>query len=247
MDDSGFQETWEDYLKFSKKAPAEIVNAKLYFIALQAVNKTKQAQSGDIRSSLAQPMRKIPKLTIGEFLALRRLRKEGPFRDKFTKNGKRLRKGGSKAEQLAKAVQKIVNARVNAINFLRVGWYPALRTLNFWNRKDPSDQRIQRRFGPEGRLPVKLQQLTKFAHGVDKGRVIPARLEQPIVKGTIFNDVGSIGLKTAADDTRVHSLIQEGLNKGIREEIASMKVYIDKKMQAQFEKMKSSANSGILP
>lgn len=222
VDTSGFDSVFDDYLKWSKKQPAEIVNAKLYFIALNAMQTTKKADAGQIKAQLNAPSQKYPNKTLGEVLTLMDLRKRG----KMPKRGKTL------AKNMAAYVEKFENKRVSRINFLRSGWLPAIKKLDFWNRK--GDITFTRKFAPKRNLEVK-------QYGKDKGNVMPARLEGETVKGTISNDVGRGKQATRT----VHDILQHGLDRAVLREINSMRIYIEKKFQAQHDKMRRKREAGI--
>ena len=221
-----FYDVYDEYLKWNRRQLAQIVNAKLYFIALNAMKTTKAATAEGIRNELRRPADKYPTKTIGEILTLMDLKKRG----KMPKRTQTL------AKNMAKYVQRFENKRASHINFLRSGWLPAIKKLDYWNRKgDSEDFSFVRRFAPK----VNMQGIKQF--GQDKGRIIPARLDQSRVKGTIFNDVGT-GIQ---DSSTAKTIKQEGLDKAVLQELRSMRVYIEKKQLEHHQKMESRSGGGI--
>ena len=221
-----FDAVFKEYLEWNKRQTAEIVNAKLYFIALRAMKTTKAASASAIRGSLSKKADKYPHMTVGEILTIMDLRS----RHKLPKRTKTL------AKNMAKYVQRFENKRVSHINFLRSGWIPVVKKLDYWNRKsDREGVSFSRRFAPKENM-VGIKQF-----GKEKGRIIPARLNQPWVKGTIFNDVGEGKQVTST----IKAIKQEGLDKAVIQEINSMKIYIERKIQEHHNRMASRGNAGI--
>jgi hypothetical protein len=89
--------------------------------------------------------------------------------------------------------------------------------LDFWNKR--GDIQFIKRFAPKKPDGVK-------EYGKTKGNIIPARLDMTRVKGTIFNLIG----QGKQDTKRVHKLLQDGLDAGVRKEIASMMIYVERKI-----------------
>ena len=224
VDTSAFDKTFAEYMQFNKRQPAEIVNAKLYFIALNALSTTKNVDGGKIRAEMNQPSKNNPKVTLGELLTIINLKK----RNKMPK------KSSTYNKNIANNIEKFIKNRISHINFLRSGWLPAIKKLDFWNRK--GDINFSKRFAPK--KPAGIKQI-----GKDKGDVFPAKLEQAIARGTIINSVGISG--KAATPT-VQPILQAGLDAAIQKEVASMKIYIEKKYQQQHDKMKRKAESGVI-
>lgn len=205
-----FDRVFADYLLYTKKQPAEIVNSKLYFIALQAMNLTKKAEAGDIRSALSVPSKVNPAMNLGMVLT---------FAD-AKRRGKPI-----KANTMAARVEKFIKRRTQHIQFLRSGWIPALKLLDFWNKR--GDIRFTRRFAPRQPQGVK-------AYGMVKGSARNARLNESRVRGWIENQIGQ---GKQASKT-VKTILRDGLQKGIYKEIASMRQYIERKYNQKHDDMK---------
>lgn len=206
-----FDRTMKEYIQWSRRQPAEIVNAKLYFIALQAMNQTKAATKQTVRSSLQESSRKYPKKTIGEILTYIQLRKKNKF--------------PRKSAGMAAQVEKFIKRRESHVQFLRSGWIPAMRKLNFWNKKGDITF-------VKSRAPKMPQGIKQF--GIEKGSVLPARQNDVRAKGTIFNFIG----KGPQASPTVQGILEDGLQKGVAAEIASMKSYIKDKVEKKHNEMK---------
>lgn len=213
IDTRQFDKTFGEYLAWNKRQPAEIVNAKLYFVALQAMNLTKIAEKQKILAELNAPSHVKPSKTLGEILLLRDLKRKG-----------RMPKKGS---TLAGKLEKYLKAKVSRIQFLRSGWLPSLKKLDFWNRR--GDIKFVKRFESRIKKPQGVKQ-----YGKDKGGVIPARINEAKVRGTISNNIG-VGKQ---DSPTVRPILTEGLSQAVSKEISSMRTYIERKFNEQHTGMK---------
>ena len=217
-----FDGTLVEYMKWSRKQPAEIINAKLFFIALQATQTTQKANPNDIRSELNQPARKFPDKTIGEIIVMGDL----------TRRGKMYKKAKTLAKHLATKVEKLIKRRINAIGFLATGWFPAVRKLQEAVKR--GDINFSRRYAPKKAQGVKF-------FGNDKGDVTPARPNDTNARGTIYNYIGQIiGKGKKGISSHLKQILQEGLDKAVQAEVSSMISYIRNKMNAQHDKMRRS-------
>jgi hypothetical protein len=210
-----FQATLLDYQNWNKRSMSEIVNQKLYFIALRAMQDTKTTTKQQITEELNQPSDKYPDKTLGEILTLKDLQKRG----KMPKRGKTL------AKNMANYVQRFINKRASHTQFLRSGWIPAVKKLDYWNKKgDTNSITFSKRFAPK--KPAGIKQF-----GKDKGDVKPAPLNSygATCRGTIFNFIGQGKQK----GNRTQEILQSGLDKAVAEEIHSMKMYMERKWQEE--------------
>jgi len=217
-----FLKTFDSYLDWNKRAVSDIVNQKLYFVALQAMNFTKKADAAQIKSELMAPSKKYPEKSLGELLVLMQMRRKG----KMPKRTKTLNKN------MSKYVQRLINARVNHIQFLRSGWLPAVKKLDYWNRKtDTNSISFSRRFAPK-----KPQGIKQF--GRDKGDVKPAILGAwgPNCRGTIMNYAASEGKQV--DDTAA-PILRAGLKLAVDAEMRSMRNYIERKVREEVQRRAS--------
>ena len=121
------------------------------------------------------------------------------------------------------------------MRFLRSGWLPAIKKLDYWNRKGDSNSiNFSKRFAPKKPQGIK-------QYGKDKGDVKPALLNTwgSNCRGSIFNFVGQGKQKSRT----VNTILQTGLNAAVKDEIRSMRVYSQRKFNEQHRRM---ASKGIL-
>jgi len=220
-----FNRQFQEYMLWNRRAASETVNQKLYFISLRAMQLTKTGSKAQITDELNQPSLKYPNKTLGEILVLKDLRNRG----KLPKRSKTL------ASNMSNYVQRFINKRASHTQFLRSGWLPAVRKLDYWNRKADTDSiTFSKRFAPK--KPAGIKQF-----GVDKGDVKPARPNTvgPTCRGTIYNYVG----KGKQHGSKTESILQTGLNLAVAAETRSMQQYVERKM---LEKHRKMAANGII-
>ena len=221
--------TFEDYIQWNKRSLAEVINQKLYFVALRAMQETKMASSGDIKHELNSPSKKYPNMSLGELLVIRDLKAKG----------KMPKRGSTFAKNLPNYVQRLINKRVNHIQFLRSGWLPAVRKLDMWNRKGDSNSiTFSRRFAPK-----KPQGVKQF--GKDKGNVRPAILGSytpGTCRGTIYNFVGT----GKQHSKTVTDILQRGLDKAVVAEMRSMRQYMERKWLEEHRRRASKGEFSIV-
>ncbi len=206
-----FNKTFNEYLKWQKKQPAEIINAKLYFIALQAMRNTKAATKDEVKNNLEEPSRKYPKVPLVAVLINSELKKKG--------------QKGLSGPKMANAITRYIRRKQTHIQFLRSGWLPAVKLLDFWNKR--GDITFVRRKSPK--KPEGIKQ-----YGKDKGSAIYAKMDRERTYGIISNAVGQGNQATET----VHPLILAGLIRGIQEETRSMRKYIEDKYKLAFDRFK---------
>jgi len=205
-----FNKVMTDYAIWNKRQPAEIVNAKLYFIALQAMRNTKKAEKPEIERLLRAPSKKKPNRSLAEILTFKKLKMSG--------------KEYKSASAFAIEVEKFIKKAQAYTQFLRSGWLPTVRKLGEMHKK--GDINFVKRYAPK--RPEGIKQVGKA-----KGDVIPAMINQPKVKGTIINSVGDGNQQSKT----VHPILVDGLTKGLKIEMASMLQYIERKMNEQIKKL----------
>jgi hypothetical protein len=221
-----FQEEFNKYVQWNKRAIPDIVNQKLYFIALRAMELTKTADPDKIKNELNAPSKSDSRVTLGELLTILDLKKRG----KLPKRSKTFRKN------FPTYLQRFINKRTSRTQFLRSGWLPAVKKLDYWNRKgDTNSISFSRRFAPKKPQGIK-------QYGKDKGDVKPALLNTwgNNCRGTIFNFTGTEGKQRSKT---AHTILQAGLDRAVKEEIRSMRIYSQRKYLEQHRRM---ASKGIL-
>jgi len=208
-----FDKTFAEYIKWNNRQPAEIVNGKLYFVALNAMRTTKMADRTTIRQKLLAPSRDYPDIPLASVIVNSQLAKK--------------QKKGLYGKKMAEAMEKLIKKQQSRIQFLRSGWIPALKILDFWNKRNIDNLRFTRRFAPK--RPEGIKQ-----YGREKGTAVFAKQDRTRVWGSITNLVGQ---GKQASPT-VQKILAEGLNKAVMAETRSMRIYIDRKFREQFDKMR---------
>jgi hypothetical protein len=210
--------SFQDYLKWNTRSPAEIVNQKLYFIARRATTETKTATKHEIASELNAQSKNYPGKTVGEILVLKDLQARG----------KMPKRGSTLAKNMVNYVQRLINKRASHIQFLRSGWLPAIKKLDYWNRKaDTNSVTFSKRFAPKQAPGLK-------QFGVEKGNVKPAlpnTVTAATCRGTIANFIGE-------DDHsgKVQKELRAGLDKAVAIEIRSMRQYMERKYEEEMRR-----------
>lgn len=221
IDDREFQKTFNEYLLWNKRLPSQLINNKLYFISLRAMQETKAVKGETIRADLSVPSKNNAKRTLGEVLTWQYLQAKGKI--------------PKKTKTIVGKIEKFIRRRISHTGFLRSGWFQALKILDFYNRKaGPDSAKFSKKYAPK--KPPGVKQL-----GKPKGTCFPALQNRTVVKGTIQNWVGN----GTNNDPKIHKLIQDGLTKAVKHEIASMRVYINDHFNAFKSKLISKSNGSI--
>lgn len=210
--DKEFKKLFQDYAKWNNRQPADIINAKLYFVALNAMGTTKTADKEEIKAKLEAPSKDYPKAPLAGVLVNKQLKAKG--------------KKGLTGAKMAEAIKKFIKKNLSRTQFLRSGWIPSIKKLDFWNRK--GDISFVKRFAPK--RPQGIRQ-----YGKEKGDVIAAK-PYPKCFGTIFNFIG----KGKQASSTVTPILEEGLKKAVRIEMASMVRYIERKYKEKIDKFNKS-------
>lgn len=210
MDTKAFDRAMDEYMKFTKKSVSEVVNAKAWFIARNAVLMTDKTMVNKIDAELNAQSREYPPVPLAAIIINSRAK------------GKGMR--GLSGAKMAKAVKEMINARHKAVNFLRSGWLPAIRILEMAVKR--GDINFSKRYAPKKDSTVK-------QYGKDKGSAIWAKPNYQRVFAEIENAVegGNRGR-----NGRVTNILTSGLDKAIKAEIASMRVYVERKMNPATDK-----------
>lgn len=206
-----FDKIFSEYQKWNKRQGADIVNAKLYFIALNAMQTTKTADKTKIATELMAPAQKYPTVPLAAILVNKQL---------TAKNKK-----GLNGLKMTEAIKRYIKKSISRTQFLRSGWIPAIKKLDYWNKQ--GDISFVKRFSPK--KPVGIKQ-----YGKDKGTVVPAR-PVPRCSGTIINLVG----QGKQSSPTVDKILNDGLVKAVKIEMASMLRYINRKYEEKLKKLNS--------
>jgi hypothetical protein len=211
VDTKAFDKALDEYMQFTKRSVAEVINAKCWFIARNAILMTEKTPVSRIDSELSAPSREYAPAPLAAIIINSRQKKKG--------------EKGLTGRKMANAVRKMIAARHRAVNFLRSGWLPAVRILEQAVKR--GDINFSKRYAPKKDSTVK-------QYGTDKGTAIWAKPNYERVYGQIENAVqgGRLANKTA----RVHTILTTGLQKAINAEIASMRTYVERKMNPEINK-----------
>ena len=68
LDTREFKKVFEEYMKFAKKAPSEVINSKCFFIARNATFTTTAADKNKIREELNAPSEKNADIPLAAIL-----------------------------------------------------------------------------------------------------------------------------------------------------------------------------------
>jgi len=200
----------KEYQKWNKRQASEIVNAKLYFITLNAMIFTIIANKGRISTLLRRGSRKWPAVPLAAILVNKQLHAKG--------------KKGLTGEKMKVAEEKLIKRSVSRVGAARASWIGAAKTLDYYNKN--GDISFVKRHAPK--QPKGLRQ-----YGRSKSSAIYAPQGRVNAYGKIsdFFGRGKQASKT------IHGVLQEGLNKAIKAEVSSTVEYINRKYSERHEKM----------
>ncbi len=201
VDTRQFDKVFKEYMEHTKKDLTSVVNNKLFFICRGAVRETKSADSTGVKAGLMAASTKNSKAPLAAILVNKQRGKKGEI--------------GLQGSKMKTEVNKFIGKRVRAINFLRSGWIPAIKKLAGVVDKTTGGQTVSK------------SALKQRGNPKDKGGVRIAPLEgswKPTAEA--WNSV--FGGKNPS--SKVQRIIQNGLQKAVNKEEASMLAYIEKKL-----------------
>ena len=204
-----FNRVLKEYGLWSKKQPAEIINAKLFYIARNATNTTRMADKSKIRNELESKAREYD-APLAAVLVNKDLARKG--------------KPGLTGKKMAQAVEKRIRSATSHVNFLRSGWLPAIKLLDYYNKR--GDITFVKRWAPK--QAPNLKQI-----GQPKGTAVYAKNTMYRCWGQIENWIGAGKQKSAT----VTAILQEGLNIAVQLETNSMLLYIQRKYDAKHKQL----------
>lgn len=204
LDTKEFDRVLAAYKQFTKRSVAEICNAKAYFVAKQAILDTVKSDKTKITNELNSPSKIAPNVPLAAIIVNKRAKAAG--------------KSGLFGNAMKSAIKKLIGARNRSINFLRSGWIPAIKLLDYHLKS--GDISFSRRYMPKSDNKTK-------QYGQPKGSAIYARKNTEKTFAQITNSVS--GGKHNSDNSQVNPLILQGLQKAINKEVASMRIYIERK------------------
>ena len=213
VDTKAFDKAMAEYMQFTKKSVAEVINAKCFFIARNAVLFTEKTPPTKIDSELNAVSKEYPPAPLSVVIINSRQKKKG--------------EKGLTGRKMGRAVKKMIAARRKAINFLRSGWLPAIRILETAMKR--GDIKFAKRYAPKNDSSVK-------QYGQDKGSAIWAKSNLERTFAQIENAVRGENKHSGTMSGRVHSILTSGLDKAVKAEIASIKIYVERKLNPEINK-----------
>lgn len=209
LDASQFNKAFDKYMTFQKRLPADVINAKLFYIARNATMLTKTTNKERIDSELRGNARSYD-APLAAVIINSQLGKEG--------------KKGFTGSKMARAIEKLIKTRKSHVNFVRAGWKNAINILENYLRikGELSFVRRYQNTAPVDKETMRNKNFEKL------GKAIPARVEVgPRVWGQIQNDVSG---KNARNLANLEHVKLEGLQNAVNKEAASMIQYIERKL-----------------
>lgn len=206
----GLVESMKQYSKFNKRAPSEVVNAKLTFIAINATNTTKQADPSSIVGKLKTSSRKYPNVPLDAILVQVAQRNQG--------------KPGLTGAKMARAVEKYDKRAISRVKFLSAIWKTAISIMD--SARQRGDAVFSNRFKPKQATGLKL-------YGNPKGGAQYAKAGSVKCSGYIENKAGA-GKQSSPT---VQGILASGLKDAVYKEIQSINAYVQRKYDAQIQKL----------
>lgn len=225
-DQSVFDRTLEEYAEYSKRTHVEIVNTKAYYVARKAIWFTPKADVYRMKQQLGGIVtvnrlnRKGKSVKRRETQLVKSTRIDAPLAALIL-NARRAKDGmpGLYGRAMDRAIRNLLSARYRSDAFLKSGWLESVQKLA---------PLVKDKGGAAPRDPAARQV------GRSKGDATPA------VNGN--NPTAEIvNLASARRDTKA-ALIQygePGLQQALADEEASMREYIERKMQPDAERFNS--------
>lgn len=213
LDTTAWDRAFDEYKQFHKRSLSQIINKKIWYISLWALQLTKAADKSVVQMKLKAPARDYPKAPLAGILVNIERRK------------KTLK--GLTGAAMAKAIDKKLAKARSSVNFLRSGWIPAkdaigayIRAKGDWieaTRKAPKD--VTRSQGV-------------VSKGHNKGRGIPAIINRERVFAEIENNI-----RGTNPGPKVTQVLMEGLQKAVNKEISKMREDIERHYNPATEKL----------
>ena len=212
IDTKDFDVAMKEYLQFNKRSVADIINAKLYYIARNATMTTQNSRADAIRTELNGPSVDYPSAPLGAIII----------------NSKRGKAGlkGLRGKAMAKELASLIKSRIQSINFVRSGWKNGIRIIEQY-LKSRGEFGYVRRNAKGSKADTKtMNKKTNYAMGTAK----VAKIETgPRAWGEIVNSAIS---KAVTDSQKLQHVKELGLQKAVNQEVASMRVYIENKINS---------------
>jgi hypothetical protein len=112
VDTTNFNRAIREFSRTNKRALTDVVNQQAYWVALHCIKQTYMTNASKIRTDMSRPSRYYPGFTLAESLVISAKREKG-----------------EKNYNLQAEAQKLINAKIRSIGFLKYSWIPALRIM----------------------------------------------------------------------------------------------------------------------
>ena len=215
IDQAAFTRTLRRYAKVNKKTFREIVNKKALDLAFNAQRLTEAADPQAIEYKLGAIGNKVGRnRKTGALRKGRRILKEDNFAARIVNS--RRKKAGQPliwGKELERAAQKLINARVRAVKFLRSGWLPAIKKLS---------------------LAVDRRDRVRWPKGLVKGKAKPKGFG--VAARSELKPAALVVNSATKNNAKAQSKIIKGLKAGLNATMADMVVYIERKMGRDWRK-----------
>lgn len=213
LDTTNFTKTFNEYLKFQKRLPSDSVNASLYFIARNATQTTKSSSKTKIDNELRGPAKNGVE-PLAAVLINSQLGKKGMK--------------GLTGVKMARAVEKLIKARVKSVNYIRSGWKNAINILESYLRSTNEFSFVRRNSSLNSKAD---NETMKKIVSPNSGTAKVARIDMGTrAYGEIQNNVYGDG-KDGLSEVKA-----AGLQKAIDQEEKSKRIYIERKINEQHQK-----------
>jgi hypothetical protein len=206
LDTRNFNRVWKPYLKFQKRLPEDIVDAKEFFIARNATQTTPSTTFSKIEAELTADSKTYPDVPLAAIIINSQLGKKG--------------KKGLFGDKMKKAVEKLLKKRKQSINFIRSGWKNAIKLLEGALRSRGELTWANRNGKGSKADSATMRKKTPPSFG----GAIPARNYGGKAVGEISNNVHGDNKPT------LDAIKQRGLQLALDMEVRSMENYIAKKV-----------------
>jgi hypothetical protein len=235
VDTSRIRALLPEYLNWSSRSFTEAVNEKAFFISRRAVWETHKASAQDIKSVFGQAtMLTMRKRKVKGRLGYRQSKNLSSFRGEARDykapllaviiNARRGEGRGLYGPAMTQEMNKVFNARMASIGFIRSGFVPAIKKLEPFSKykrsappEDPSTRVIGK---PKGGAEPAIKSEISTGKFPDK------------IEAKIWTSIGDEGPRGASIRKAINEHARKGLEAAVEFERQSMEKYILDKMDA---------------
>lgn len=225
-DQSRFTSILREYLRITKRTVADAVNTKAFFIARRAVVETPKADALKIGKELSELIyafkdtkhgAKRTLKTVTRYDALGRTNQVPIAALLVNKRRGERGKPGLYGAAMTEAIRRIRGARQSSVGFIKSGWLPAIRKLEYG---------VPEKY----RRGAAKMDMTIHTSTSPKGS---ATLASPgaRVQAMISNDIGDHGAHQGQHNAALHKYGEPALARAFAVETLGMQQYIDQHMK----------------